>query len=239
MQRAPSGGEGKANPHPPIFEKGRPTLVPLPHRSHGQRHLHQRIDEALVVDPLPPQHDHDGDHHQEERPDKGLPSRQRQQPSLPRHRVGGTHPLKEKLGVAELARHHPVGNVGVDEALPIVFGRGKVKGSGELADDLRGKNDGDGRGHHHHNIDQQQFTPAQTSRPAQFEQGIDQPRQQGQQANRADRTKTQGHEGALQVQGAIGHAAADESSQKGAQGKGPKRKGRAGFFCGRLRVGRL
>ena len=127
----------------------------------------------------------------------------------------------------------------MDEALPIVFGRGKVKGGGELADDPRGKNDGDGRGYHHHYIYQQQFASAQTLRPAQFEQGIDQPRQQGQQANRADRAKTQGHEGALQVQGAIGHAAADESGQKGTQGKGPKRKGRAYLFYGRFRVGRL
>ena len=128
VQRAPSGGEGETDPHPPIFKKRWPALRALSHRSHRQRHLHQRIDEALVVDPLPPQNDHDGDHHQEEGPDKGLPSHQRQQPSLPRHCVGGTHALKEELGVAELARHHPVGNVGVDEALPIVFGRGKVKG---------------------------------------------------------------------------------------------------------------
>ena len=95
------------------------------------------------------------------------------------------------------------------------------------------------RGHHHHDIDQQQFASAQTFCPTQLEQRIDQPRQQGQQANRPDRAKAQGHVGALQVQGAIGHAATDESGQKGAQGKGPQRKGRASFFYGGLRVGRL
>ena len=93
-------GDGEAEPEQPALEEGLDQPRALSVVDHGDRQLGHGEDQALVVDPLPPQDDHDGDHSQVHGEGEGQPVEQGRQPQPPGHAPPGGA-LVEVLDLAE------------------------------------------------------------------------------------------------------------------------------------------
>ena len=63
----------------------------------------------------------------------------------------------EGLQRSGILRHQPGWNMGLDQLSPLILGRGVIKGNGYLDEKFCNEEGGDGRGHDHQNVDQQEF----------------------------------------------------------------------------------
>jgi hypothetical protein len=110
MERSPESGKRKTYPHHRIFEKTVQAVARLGFFDHCQGHLHQWKDQTLIDNPLSPQENHRGDHHQEAQI-KGNQARKIGSQSA--HGIGWGPPVPsiEEPGALRPVRHHPLGKV--------------------------------------------------------------------------------------------------------------------------------
>ena len=126
--RADDHRHGKAQPHGAAAKKGPDEATARVLLDHGQIQLHYRIDQALLLDPLPPQHDHQTNHGHVQRHDQGQPAQNGLEPDLPGN-VGGFAPGAFEKGAnrAVVVRYYPGGDVGGNLVEPVVFRGGKIE----------------------------------------------------------------------------------------------------------------
>lgn len=135
FETADYGRQGKAGPHHRVAEEGRHAMpLFLPH--HLQGHLGHRVEQALVLHPLPPQDHRRADHGGVQGQKKESPVEQGVSPGHPGDRVALGCPLEEPLDELGVLRGHPGGDMGVDEVFPVVLGGGEVVDRGDQGQEI-------------------------------------------------------------------------------------------------------
>ena len=212
VHAADEDGDHKPDPHDASSEKRLDGRVPLPLPDHLHRHLDHRIDQLLVVHPLPAQDHHDADHDEREGNEEEPPVGQGPDPGLPRDGRPLGQPFVELPHRFLVLRGEPPGHVRVDEFRPVVLRGGVVERAGHHGGEKSAEPLGrDRTGHDHHDVNGGQLTgPEGEASFDQSEEEIQDTDEEEEEEERGGRAEVHRHPGSPDDHVRVGRADADE-----------------------------